>query len=49
VLDNYAIDVAKFDFLTACEKLGWKLIVTEESKLKGKEGNAEYFYHFRKH
>jgi len=49
VLDNYAIDVAKFNFLTACEKLGWKLIVTEESKLKGKEGNAEYFYHFRKH
>ena len=49
VLDNYAVDVAKFNFLTAYEKLGWKLITTEESKLKGKEGNAEYFYHFRKH
>jgi len=49
VLDNYAVDVAKFDFLSSCEKLGWTLIVTEESKLKGKEGNAEYFYHFRKY
>jgi len=48
VLDNYAVDVAKFNFLTTYEKLGWKLVVTEESKLKGKEGNAEYFYHFRK-
>jgi len=49
VLDNYAVDVAKFNFLTAYEKLDWKLVTTEESKLKGKEGNAEYFYHFRKH
>jgi len=49
VLDNYAVDVAKFDFLSNTDKLGWKLVHTEESKLKGKEGNAEYFYHFTKH
>jgi len=48
VQSEYAIDAAKFDFLRRCEEFEWKLIYTEESKLKGKEGNAEYFYHFRK-
>jgi len=35
-------------FEKATFSLGWDLIRVEESKKRGKEGNIEFFYHFRK-
>ena len=48
VRDNKAIQKAKELFEKACEDLGWKLIETQPSSLKGKEGNVEQCYCFRK-
>jgi 23S rRNA (cytidine1920-2'-O)/16S rRNA (cytidine1409-2'-O)-methyltransferase len=48
VKDSKAIILAKDRFLRSCTALGWNLIKESESKLKGKEGNLEIFYHFRK-
>jgi len=48
VLDNRAIENAKKSFLDNTKKLNWKLIDSRISKLKGKEGNIEYFYTFIK-
>jgi 23S rRNA (cytidine1920-2'-O)/16S rRNA (cytidine1409-2'-O)-methyltransferase len=48
VLDKIAIKKARGNFENNCKKLGWKLIRSEESSIKGKEGNVEYIYHFIK-
>ena len=48
VIDNEAIKKAKSNFEKECEKLGWKLLRSEESSIKGKEGNTEFIYHFIK-
>jgi len=43
-----AIEVAMRDFESKAFALGWKPVVQEASQLKGKEGNVEIFYHFKK-
>ncbi|AJC86317.1 23S rRNA (cytidine-2'-O)-methyltransferase TlyA [Campylobacter sp. RM16704] len=48
VKDIKAINQAKDNFEKACAKLGWILQTTQESHLKGKEGNAEFFYAYTK-
>jgi 23S rRNA (cytidine1920-2'-O)/16S rRNA (cytidine1409-2'-O)-methyltransferase len=48
VLDKEAIDEARKNFENECKKLGWELIGNEESSIKGKEGNTEFIYHFKK-
>ncbi len=48
VVDKEAIKKAKKNFEKECLNLGWKLIRSEESSIKGKEGNTEYIYHFKK-
>jgi 23S rRNA (cytidine1920-2'-O)/16S rRNA (cytidine1409-2'-O)-methyltransferase len=48
IKDKEAIKKAKENFEKECRKLGWKLIRSEESSIKGKEGNIEYIYHFIK-
>jgi len=47
VLDKKAVETAKKNFENECKKL-WRLVREEESALKGKEGNTEYIYHFKK-
>lgn len=46
--DEKAVQNSRKEFEKACAKLGWILISSEESKIKGKEGNVEYFYHYTK-
>jgi len=46
VKDIDAIKKARENFEKETKKLGWKLIRSEESELRGKEGNVEYIYHF---
>jgi len=48
VLDKEAIKKARENFEKSAKNLGWKLIRSEESSIKGKEGNIEYIYHFKK-
>ena len=48
VKDKAAIKKARENFENECDKLGWKLIRSEESSIKGKEGNTEFIYHFKK-
>jgi 23S rRNA (cytidine1920-2'-O)/16S rRNA (cytidine1409-2'-O)-methyltransferase len=48
VKDQAAIKNARENFENECDKLGWKLIRSEESSIKGKEGNTEFIYHFKK-
>ncbi|EAJ1253940.1 TlyA family RNA methyltransferase [Campylobacter lari] len=48
VKDIKSINNAKENFEKACAKLGWILQISQESYLKGKEGNAEFFYAYRK-
>ncbi|MEE3776178.1 TlyA family RNA methyltransferase [Campylobacter sp. CX2-4080-23] len=48
VKDEKAIDKAMVKFQSECLALGWKLIKKSESKIKGKEGNIELFYYFKK-
>lgn len=48
VKDPRAIILAKANFEKACAKLGWILQVSQESQLKGKEGNVEFFYAYTK-
>ncbi len=48
VLDKEAIKEAMDKFEKRAISLGWKLYKKEESKVRGKEGNVEYFYHFKK-
>lgn len=48
VLDNEAIKKARENFEKEAKKLGWRLLRSEKSSIKGKEGNIEYIYHFIK-
>lgn len=48
VKDQNAIRFAKTKFESACFKLGWELLEIRESSIKGKEGNVEIFYYFKK-
>ncbi|MCR8695726.1 MULTISPECIES: 23S rRNA (cytidine-2'-O)-methyltransferase TlyA [Campylobacter] len=48
VKDEKAINKAMVKFQSECLALGWKLIKKSESKIKGKEGNIELFYYFKK-
>ncbi|EDM24329.1 23S rRNA (cytidine-2'-O)-methyltransferase TlyA [Caminibacter mediatlanticus] len=48
VLDKEAIKKARENFEKETQKLGWKLLRSEESSIRGKEGNIEYIYHFIK-
>ncbi|KAA6226361.1 MULTISPECIES: TlyA family RNA methyltransferase [unclassified Campylobacter] len=48
VLDKDEITRARKNFEKACENLGWVLKKCEESLVKGKNGNVEYFYHYEK-
>jgi len=48
VIDKEAINQARVNFEKETKKLGWKLITSEESSIKGKEGNTEYVYYFIK-
>lgn len=48
VTDVDAIRHARIGFEQKCKELGWEKIVDIPSKIQGKEGNTEYFYHFKK-
>jgi len=48
VKDAKAIEDAKLSFIKSAEQTGWSLIHTKESQIRGKEGNIEIFYHFKK-
>ena len=48
VKDEKAILKARAEFEKECASLGWLLLETSESKLKGKEGNVEFFYLYQK-
>ncbi|MBK1973253.1 TlyA family RNA methyltransferase [Campylobacter sp. TTU-622] len=46
--DEKAVQKARNNFEKVCANLGWILQNYAESKIKGKEGNVEYFYHYSK-
>ncbi len=48
VTDEKAIGRAMMRFEDACSVLGWRLIEKERAHIKGKEGNVEYCYCFKK-
>lgn len=48
VVDENAINKARINFEINAQKLGLEKEFIKQSKLKGKEGNVEYFYSFRK-
>jgi len=48
VTDAGAIEMSRKKFENNAEDIGWKLLVTKESHIKGKEGNIEFFYAFTK-
>ncbi len=48
IKDQKAIESAIKKFQSQTYEYGWKLIAKEYCKIKGKEGNAEIFYHFQK-
>ena len=48
VKDKAAIKQAREDFERSCLALGWLFMGSCASKLKGKEGNVEYFYLYSK-
>ena len=48
VLDKDAIKKAQLLFEDKCRALNWSLEFKEESSLKGKKGNIEYFYYYKK-
>jgi len=47
VLDKKMITEALERFKAGAENLGWRMIRMVPSFLKGREGNREYFFHFR--
>ncbi len=49
VRDEKAINAARADFEKECARLGWLFKGCAASKIKGKEGNVEYFYLYSKH
>ncbi len=48
VKDKDAVQKAVVRFESAVNTYGWNLLCKEESRIKGKEGNVETFYHFKK-
>lgn len=48
VKDQFAIQKAKDRFMASCFSFSWRLLKTQNSILKGKEGNEETFYCFDK-
>lgn len=48
VQDEKAVALSLQHFEDATALLGWKLIIKSPSLIEGKEGNREYFYHFKK-
>jgi len=48
VLDKNAIQTQRTYFVEATQKLGWKLLLANESKLAGKSGNIEELFYFTK-
>ena len=48
VQDDKAVALSLQRFEDATTLLGWTLIMKAPSLIEGKEGNREYFYHFRK-
>ncbi|MBS4268807.1 23S rRNA (cytidine-2'-O)-methyltransferase TlyA [Campylobacter vulpis] len=46
--DEKSLKKARINFEKACFSYAWILEKCELSSLKGKEGNDEFFYHFRK-
>ncbi len=48
VKDQKAIERVKQQFVDQTRELGWELITEAVSKIKGKEGNVEIFFQFRK-
>lgn len=46
--DEKVVQEARKNFEKACINLGWILQISEESKIRGKEGNVEYFYYYSK-
>ena len=48
VKDQKAIERALRDFESELVKRGYRVLIKEESKIKGKEGNVEYFFYIKK-
>jgi 23S rRNA (cytidine1920-2'-O)/16S rRNA (cytidine1409-2'-O)-methyltransferase len=48
VKDNFAIDKSMKNFETFAISYGCKILATQKSQIKGKNGNEEYFYFFEK-
>ncbi len=48
VQDKEVINICREQFLETTKKLGWKLIVSNQSKLSGKSGNIEELFYFEK-
>jgi 23S rRNA (cytidine1920-2'-O)/16S rRNA (cytidine1409-2'-O)-methyltransferase len=48
VLDTKAIEKVREYFINKCFEYGWKLIKTNISKIKGKNGNIEELFYFQK-
>ena len=48
VLDKKAMQKERENFLNATQKLKWKLVLANESKLAGKSGNIEELFYFEK-
>jgi len=48
VLDRKAMHKERENFLKATQKLKWKLLLANESKLPGKSGNIEELFYFEK-
>ena len=48
VLDNIAIENAKEQFIIKTKELNWDLIYSKKSEIKGKEGNSEELFYFKK-
>jgi len=48
VTDVKAIGAAQLKFEDTISLLGWQQVTMEASSLKGKEGNTEYCYCFKK-
>lgn len=48
VVDTFAIEKCRGEFLEKVSQLNWKLIHNQQSKLSGKSGNIEELFYFRK-
>ena len=48
VNDQQAIKTSMLKFQNSTKDLNWRLISKEESKVRGKNGNKEFFYYFKK-